>query len=301
MEQFEKNIRQHHLNRQLQIGRMFTDFLEKGKVAQEGEVREWNGKKYQKTNGKWVELSGNKRPEKKKAPGSNKKKKKEDNSPNNPPKDVASGVGSEEKAKLAIIKRMYKEDPVAAHQMAEGLSDEAKSVIPEKVWIDMIEGSVGRESDEEKVSVQSIEDTIRDSEPGSPEYEDAIDKYIQLSQDEKDEMDYDIEYDASTAVRKRKIKAKRERRQQKLAKLTAGETTRDVSDWESWRDSIKINSKEKEAVNMYQGNEFYEEVNSALRYGEQVSSANKKTVSEINSAIDKNSISEDVIVYRGIG
>lgn len=139
MEDFERNIRQHNLDRQLHIGRSFTTFIEKGDVAEEGEVREWGGKKYKKTAGKWIPVGSKKKPEKKQAPKAQKDKveNEKDLQPSKQDTTSTGSIGNHDKARLTLVKTLYKNNPVGAYKVAEELSDEAKNVIPQKVWNEM--------------------------------------------------------------------------------------------------------------------------------------------------------------------
>lgn len=137
MEDFERNIRQHNLNRQLHIGRSFTEFFEKGKAAEEGEIREWGEKKYKKTSGKWVPVSDKKKSEPKPAPNSQLKKPENEEESSSSNQMSGGTVGNHDKAKLTLVKTLYQNNPVEAYKVAEELSDEAKNVIPQKVWNEM--------------------------------------------------------------------------------------------------------------------------------------------------------------------
>ena len=60
----------------------------------------------------------------------------------------------------------------------------------------------------------------------------------------------------------------------------------------------KLSSKEIEAIKKYTGND-YENINNSLRGQEQMTSANKATTKNLQAALDKASIPNDTVVYRG--
>ncbi len=132
MESFEKEIRQHNIDRQVRIGSQFDSFL-KGPVAQEGEVRTHGNQKMVKRGGKWVPLNQKKTPDKRSDPTPKKEssKKDQDKSGETVPEDT---INRQEIAKLTTIKNTYKTEPHRAYELAETLSDEAKNIIPQNIW-----------------------------------------------------------------------------------------------------------------------------------------------------------------------
>lgn len=80
--------------------------LQKGKAAQEGETREWSGKKYKKSGGKWVEIKSDKSSKK----DDSQKEENQEESPNSSENDRSKIEELHGKAKAAY-KQASKEDP----------------------------------------------------------------------------------------------------------------------------------------------------------------------------------------------
>lgn len=119
---------------------ILDNILEKGKAAQQGEVRTWNGQKFKKQGGKWVPVTSPR--EKAPKPGGKDKSSKKDDEKGGSAKDSKkepSGggpeVSSQEKGQLRRIKKLLIEGDVdAANDLAADLGDDAKNVIPEEAW-----------------------------------------------------------------------------------------------------------------------------------------------------------------------
>lgn len=117
--------------------------LEKGGPAQEGEVREWKGQKFKKVGGKWKPVTAERKKAPEKKTEDRKKKKPEAGSrgPNDPNAMMQKPeVSSQEMGQLKRVKKLIDSgDHEGAMGLAEGLSDEAKNVIPADVWEKMHE------------------------------------------------------------------------------------------------------------------------------------------------------------------
>ncbi len=150
MESFEEDIRRHNIAKQIRIANQFFDFdISKGVTAREGEIREWQGKRVQKIGGRWVPISEDKaKPEKKSAPIRSKKQNKTVEKKDPPAKN---GIGRQDRATLATIKKYYKNHAVQAYNLANSLSDEAKEAIPQKVWDEMSSASIESKTKTEKL------------------------------------------------------------------------------------------------------------------------------------------------------
>lgn len=109
--------------------------IQKGKAAQEGEVREWGGKKYKKENGEWKPVGI----EKKEAPNKKsdriKTSKEEDNNENH------QAITTHERANLVFIKKNLKLDPVKAYEVFQTLSPQAQHIVPQNVLNDLVQAS----------------------------------------------------------------------------------------------------------------------------------------------------------------
>lgn len=193
MENFEEDIRRHNLARQIRIASQFTEFdISKGEVGQEGEVRTWkDGTKVRKVGGKWIPISeGTKsKPQKQQAPKSKKKPLPEKSG--KMPDPEKKEISRHEIAKLTTIKSLSKSDPVKAYELAESLSDEAKNVIPQKIWNEMSEASAKHEEDADMKEVVSEKKEIKEeynehTENFSKVFDQYTDGTSSLSQDQID-------------------------------------------------------------------------------------------------------------------
>jgi len=108
-----------------------SDTIEKGgKLGQEGEIREWNGKKYKKTGGKWIPVTDPK--EKKtddetgKQPGGS-----DDNQPSVTKQDIAQ---------LTLLKQKLQSGDIdAAHEIYNELHPAAQDKVPQDVVNKLVE------------------------------------------------------------------------------------------------------------------------------------------------------------------
>lgn len=101
--------------------------FQKGKAAQEGEIRTHSGVKVKKQGGRWVPVSEGKEGSKKDDTRSSNKGKKEEFSP--------SDHG---KAQLSHMKSIIDSDPKKAYEMYKKLKPEQQSVVPQEVVDKMV-------------------------------------------------------------------------------------------------------------------------------------------------------------------
>jgi DNA-directed RNA polymerase subunit F len=149
MEEF--NVIKQNLQRKSQILKSFgyedPDTIEKGKAANEGEEREWNGKKYKKTGGKWIPVTGDKKG--KSDDGKGDKSAKDDQKKIKKP--VQSGepgeVSNHEIAQMSYMKKMMDESPERAYEIYQELSPEAQSKIPQDVVNKIVESGMSEGED----------------------------------------------------------------------------------------------------------------------------------------------------------
>ena len=131
---FEKSIRARREAQQDNLIKSFSPNLIKGKAAQEGEEREWGGKKYKKTGGKWVEVAkgkGDKKPDESKGKSPSKPDDKKDGK-----QASSSGDGQVDKheiAQLTHLKSVMEKDPGKAYEIFQTLSPEAQAAVPQEV------------------------------------------------------------------------------------------------------------------------------------------------------------------------
>ena len=132
--------------------------LEKGTAAQEGEVREWKGQKFKKQGGKWVPVTSPRKAAPKKKTEDKAGKKDESSSKpagEKPPGGEKPQINSQEKGQLKRIKKLIESgDHEGAMGLAEGLSDDAKNVIPADVWEKMHEASTPVTKQEKATSTE---------------------------------------------------------------------------------------------------------------------------------------------------
>jgi len=149
MEEF--NVIKQNLQRKSQILKSFgyedPDTIEKGKAANEGEEREWNGKKYKKTGGKWIPVTGDKKG--KSDDGKGDKSAKDDQKKIKKP--VQSGepgeVSNHEIAQMSYMKKVMDESPERAYEIYQELSPEAQSKIPQDVVNKIVESGMSEGED----------------------------------------------------------------------------------------------------------------------------------------------------------
>lgn len=138
-------IQSEHNKRKMQIARHFkgndvenlNDFLQKGKSAQEGEEREWKGRKYKKIQGKWVEQTKGKS-----------SKKDDDKSKSSDSKQQTSSVDGHEIAQMTHMKKILDGDPDKAYEIYQSLSPEAQSKVPQDVVNKLVENSHKEKQDD---------------------------------------------------------------------------------------------------------------------------------------------------------
>ena len=134
MEDFDKAINNITRKRVESITSQVIDMgndLTKGKVATEGEVREFSGKKFKKTAGKWIPVTGDK------------KSKEEDPSKSKGSKEEPSSGGGDkhEVAHLTHMKSIMESDPAKAYEIFQSLSPETQSAVPQEVVNKMVKES----------------------------------------------------------------------------------------------------------------------------------------------------------------
>lgn len=109
--------------------------IQKGKPAQDGEIREWGGRKFQKVGSEWKPVGI----EKKEAPNKKsdrvKTSKEEDNSENH------QAITTHERANLVFIKKNLKLDPVKAYEVFQTLSPQAQHIVPQNVLNELVQAS----------------------------------------------------------------------------------------------------------------------------------------------------------------
>ena len=104
------------------------DTIEKGgKLGQEGEVREWNGKKYKKTGGKWM-------------PVTDSKEKKTDDETGKQPGGDQTSITKQDIAQLTLLKqKLDSGDMDAAHEIYNELHPAAQDKVPQDVVNKLVE------------------------------------------------------------------------------------------------------------------------------------------------------------------
>lgn len=98
--------------------------LQKGKPAQEGEIREWNGQKFKKQGGKWIPVT-----ESKNSTSSSDKSKDKSSTPNS----LQSNIGKHEIGQLTHIKSLVENNPKKAYELYSQLTPEAQQVVPQDI------------------------------------------------------------------------------------------------------------------------------------------------------------------------
>lgn len=127
------------------FGELNADLLVKGKVAEEGEIREWSGQKFKKQGKEWVPVSGNRKQAPKKVESKSGKKEEDTSSKQKQDKPTQDAkepvkVSSVEKAQFSRIQEAMSSGNLdQAAKIADSLSDEAKSSIPPKVWKQLLD------------------------------------------------------------------------------------------------------------------------------------------------------------------
>lgn len=112
------------------LQKSFNDFLQKGKAAQEGEQREWNGKKYKKAGGKWLPVTQDRQSGKKDA-----------STNNTSTQPSSSSVDNHEIAQMTHMKNIMDENPEKAYEIFQALSPEAQQKVPQDVVNKLVENS----------------------------------------------------------------------------------------------------------------------------------------------------------------
>lgn len=153
----------HNINNRDQV-------LQKGKPADEGEEREWAGKKYKKTQGKWIPVTKDKKG--KQDDDKDKSSKKDDDSPkstkqnkDNPSKKQSqqqSSVSKQEIGQMTVMKNMIDQDPQKAFEIFESLSPEAQEKVPQDVVNKLVEQST---QDQDDAADKVFEDEGKDDVP----------------------------------------------------------------------------------------------------------------------------------------
>lgn len=132
------------------------NYFEKGRADEIGTIKEWQGKKYQKTANGWVPLGQVGRVSAPKSTGSG--------LGNEKPQQDAPQMGgdapvysNEQLGKLAAVKKLVlSKEYVTAHTVASGLSEEVKGEIPIELWTKM-------EIEKVKSQKQDLDKTLQEN------------------------------------------------------------------------------------------------------------------------------------------
>lgn len=126
----------------INLQKSLSNFIEKGKAAQEGEQREWNGKKFKKVGGKWVPVGeGREKKESPKVGGSKTSNKPQDKPASAPQTSGESSVDNHEIAQMTHMKKILESDPSKAYEIYQTLSPEAQQKVPQEVVNKLVENS----------------------------------------------------------------------------------------------------------------------------------------------------------------
>ena len=123
------------------LQKSLNDFLQKGKAAQDGEVREWGGQKYKKQGGKWLPVTQG-REGAQKDPTPNKSSKQDQKStPSQSQSQGGGSINNHEIAQMTHMKKVMNENPDKAYEIYQSLSPEAQSKVPQDVVNKLVENS----------------------------------------------------------------------------------------------------------------------------------------------------------------
>lgn len=122
--------------------------LIKGKAAEEGETREWGGKKYRKQAGKWIEITDPKGPRKQEEEGGGKSPVQAGGSPE---------VSKHDIAQLAHMKSIADSNPEKAYEIYQSLSPEVQEKVPQDV-VNKLVSTSHTEKEKEKERQELLDD-----------------------------------------------------------------------------------------------------------------------------------------------
>lgn len=122
------------------------DQLIKGRAAAEGETRDWNGKKYRKQGGKWIEETKDKST-KKEDPTKGKSGGKKEESGSGGKQSGPPSIDSHEVAQMTHLKSIMDSDPDKAYEIYQGLSPEAQAKVPQDVTNKLVANSHAQKDD----------------------------------------------------------------------------------------------------------------------------------------------------------
>lgn len=132
------------------------NYFEKGKSYEIGAIRDWQGKKYQKTANGWVPLGQVGRVEAPKPTGSSLGSKNPQDTPQTEGADAPS-YSNEQLGKLTAVKKLIlSKDYISAHEVASSLGDDVKGEIPIELWTKM-------EIEKVKSQKQGLDKTLQEN------------------------------------------------------------------------------------------------------------------------------------------
>jgi len=199
----EEQIRSRRREQAAQIAQSLGVDLIKGKAADEGEEREWGGKKYKKTSGKWIPVTDGKDKKKDDDPKNSSKKSEDPKSDGKAKPSAGEGVDKHEIAQLTALKATMESNPEKAYEIFQSLSPEAQQAVPQDVVNKLVEGSHSEGEDEaakvfEDDDQESFDQAAYDKAIESKDTNAVIEQAVKLKDEELQEK-IDIHYQMASA------------------------------------------------------------------------------------------------------
>ena len=129
----------------LNPAKAIRDTFSKGKEAQEGEIRDWKGKKFQKRGGKWEEVVDGKGKKGAEEASGSKKKSGDDSKKSSgatPP-----SIDNHEIGQMTHMKSIMDSDPDKAYEIYQNLSPEAQAKVPQDAVNKLVSNSHAEKDD----------------------------------------------------------------------------------------------------------------------------------------------------------